>query len=130
MDTTDEKAPFGYWRGVSLNIGSVLTYWILTESGKVMARSTLQHITCEDLLYAQKKTRVVEFDAAVRTCLNDEKFHTQHDEMDLAPNDYLNNQQPDDDRFTTPRDEEYGNQWGDAEPEDEDVVDGAAEPEL
>ena len=52
--------------------------------------------------------------------------------MDLAPNDYLNNQQPDDDRLTTAttRDEEYGRQWGDAEPEDKDVVGGAADPEL
>ena len=50
--------------------------------------------------------------------------------MDLAPNEYLNNQQPDDDWLTTPRDEEYGNQWGDAEPEDEDVVEGAADLEL
>ena len=58
----------------------------------------------------QKKTRFEEFDAAVRTRLNDENFHTQHDKMDLAPNEYLNNQQPDDDQLTTPRDEEYRNQ--------------------
>ena len=50
--------------------------------------------------------------------------------MERAPNEYLNNQPPDDDRITTPQDEEYGNQWGDTKPEDEDVVDGAADPEL
>ena len=34
-----------------------LTYWILTNSGKVIARSTVQHVTREDLLDPQKKTR-------------------------------------------------------------------------
>ena len=57
MDMTDEKAQFGYWLGVSQNVGSVLTYWILTESGKVIARSTVHHVTREDLLDPQKKTR-------------------------------------------------------------------------
>ena len=105
MDMTDEKAQFGYWLGVLQNVGRVLTYWILTESGKVIARLTVHHVTCEDLLDPQKKTPFEEFDAYFRIRLNDEKFHTQHDEMDLAPNDYLNNQKPDDDRLTTPRDE-------------------------
>ena len=50
--------------------------------------------------------------------------------MDLAPNEYLNNQQLDYDRLMMLRDEEYGNQWGDAEPEDKDVLDGEADPEL
>ena len=127
---TDEKSQFGYWLGVSQNVGSVLTYQTLTESRKVIASSTVHHVPREDILDPQKKTQFEEFDAAVCTRLNDENFHTQHDEMDLAPNEYLNNQQPDDDWLTTPRDEEYGNQWGDAEPEDEDVVEGAADLEL
>ena len=50
--------------------------------------------------------------------------------MYLAPNEYLNNHPLYDDWLTTPQDEEYGNQWGDAEPEGEDVVEGAADPEL
>ena len=50
--------------------------------------------------------------------------------MDLAPNEYLNNQPPDDDRLKMPRYEEYGNQWVGAEPENKDIVDGAADPEL
>ena len=57
MDMTDEKAQFGYWLGFFQKVGSVLTYWILTESGKVIARSTVHHVTREDLLDPQKKTR-------------------------------------------------------------------------
>ena len=78
MDRTDEKSQFGYWLGVSQNIGSVLTYWILTESVKVITRSKVQHVTCEDLLDPHKTTRFEGFDAAVCTRLNDENFHTQH----------------------------------------------------
>ena len=72
MDMTDEKSQSGYWLGVLQNFGSVLTYWILTESGKFIARLTVQHVTLEDLLDPQKKTRFEEFDAAVHTRLNDE----------------------------------------------------------
>ena len=45
MDMTDEQAKLGRWLGIAHRVGSDMTYWILTESGKVIARSTVQHVT-------------------------------------------------------------------------------------
>ncbi len=38
-------AKIGRWLGIAHRIESGMTYWILTESGKVIARLTVQHIT-------------------------------------------------------------------------------------
>lgn len=35
MDMTDEQAALGRWLGIAHRVGSDMTYWILTESGKV-----------------------------------------------------------------------------------------------
>ena len=130
MDMTDEKAQLGYWLGVAQEVGSVLTSTILTEGGQPISRSMVQHVTREDLLDPKKQERFQEFDAAVRSRLRDNNFHTVHDEIDLAPDVYLSNQLADDGLPTTPPDAECGNQWGANVPEYEDIVDGAEDPEI
>ena len=50
MDMTDEQARLGCWLGISHRVGRDMTYWILTESGTVITRSsTVQHITISDM---------------------------------------------------------------------------------
>jgi hypothetical protein len=36
MDMTDEESHIGRWLGISHQVGSDMTYWILTESGKLL----------------------------------------------------------------------------------------------
>ena len=45
----------GRWLGVSHRVGSALCYWVLTESGKVIARTTVQHMTTTDLSTDENK---------------------------------------------------------------------------
>jgi hypothetical protein len=52
-----------------------MTYWVLTESGKVIARSTVQHITTTDMATDKMKNRVATFDANLLTRLDNENFH-------------------------------------------------------
>jgi hypothetical protein len=47
---TEDNPKIGRWLGVSHRVGSALCYWILTDKGKVLARSTVQHLTKEDAL--------------------------------------------------------------------------------
>jgi hypothetical protein len=49
MDMTQEQRLVGRWLGIAHRIGSNMTYWILTKNGKVIARSTVQHITMTDM---------------------------------------------------------------------------------
>ena len=74
MDMTDEQARIGRWLGNSHRVGSDMTYWILTESGKVIARSTVQHITIADMATAEMKTHVHTFDTNLTERLADDNF--------------------------------------------------------
>jgi hypothetical protein len=74
MSMTDEQARIGRWLGIAHRIGSEMTYWILTETGTVIARSTVQHITVSDMATDAIKTRVHAFDANLLTRLDDENF--------------------------------------------------------
>jgi hypothetical protein len=48
-DMNTDQAKIGRWLGIAHRVGSDMTYWILTEAGHVIARSTVQHITTTDM---------------------------------------------------------------------------------
>jgi hypothetical protein len=67
-DMKEEQAKIGCWLGIAHRVGSGMTYWVLTESGSAIARSTVQHITTADMATdATMKTRVTTFDANLFT---------------------------------------------------------------
>jgi hypothetical protein len=78
MDMTDEQARVGRWLGIAHRVGSDMTYWILTQSGQVIARSTVQHITVSDMATDATKARIQSFDSSLLTRLNDEAFTLDH----------------------------------------------------
>lgn len=55
-----------------------MTYWILTYSGRVIARSTVQHITISDLVTDAIHDCVPHFDATLLTHLSDKNFQIEH----------------------------------------------------
>jgi Reverse transcriptase (RNA-dependent DNA polymerase) len=63
----DEDNPrVGRWLGVAHRVGSNLCYWILTASAKVVARTTVQHITEIEMLDPVIKKRVDDADTLSR----------------------------------------------------------------
>ena len=50
------------WLGVAHRIGSNLCYWLLLESGKIIARTTVQHVVREDYLNDNVKLEIERFD--------------------------------------------------------------------
>src|SRR5687768_16283836 len=57
-DMTNNGKEVGRWLGVSHQIGSLLSYWILTPSGKVVSRTTVQHITAGDMVLEGSKVKL------------------------------------------------------------------------
>ena len=53
-----ENRELGRWLGVSHCIGRKMCYWILTKSVKVIAETTVKHVTREDLLDSNIATQV------------------------------------------------------------------------
>ena len=47
--SADEKPKIGRWLGVSHNVGSALCYFVLTEKGNVISRTSVQHFTSDDV---------------------------------------------------------------------------------
>ena len=119
MDMTEEQAKIGRWIGISHRVGSDMTYWILTESGKVIARSTVQHITTTDMATDAMKTRVATFDENLLTRLDDENFQLAlpHHVLYLQDNDAPNEPNVQD----IPLDAEYGDMLQDPKSEADEI---------
>ncbi len=44
----DEMKRLGRWLGVSHHVGSDLCYWIVTDSGQVVSKTSVEHVTHDD----------------------------------------------------------------------------------
>ena len=64
----------GRWLGVSHRIGSALSYYVLTESGNIISRTTVQHIARADLLQDSVQDVLQRYDSEVERLVNDNNF--------------------------------------------------------
>ena len=55
----------GQWLGVSHRVGSALCYHILKSNGKIESRTTVQHVTRDDLEQPGTKDRIDSFNTAL-----------------------------------------------------------------
>jgi hypothetical protein len=77
MDMASEQARLGRWLGIAHRVGSDMTYWILTDTGNVIARSTVQHVTVADMATDAMKTKVQLFEANLNARLDDTNFQLE-----------------------------------------------------
>jgi hypothetical protein len=117
-DMTEEQSIVGRWLGISHRVGSDMTYWVLTQAGNVLARSTVQHITSSDMNKERTKQRIQEFDTAVAERMADENFVLMEpgvfymDDVDV-PEPVVHGE--------IPHDDEYGNMIQEPRPEVDDI---------
>ena len=124
----EDDRRLGRWLGVSHRIGSALSYWILTPSGKVISRSIVQHVTQDHYLDMDVKARIDEFNKEVKERLKDDNFMNK----DLAFY-YLDDDLYDPaygDELTTLTDDEYGSMIMDDKLDVDDIDDDAFDKYL
>ena len=63
---------FGRWLGVSHRVGNLMLYWILTNHGRVISRTTVQRVTNLERSITEVKQRSQEFDERIRELLKDD----------------------------------------------------------
>ena len=117
------------WLGVAHRIGSDLCYWLLLSTGHVVARTTVQHVTREDILNPEVKAMITEFDEAIVDRLDDQNFQANND----ANTFYIQDDDTDDtsgELGTTPTVDEYGDMIVPDLPEFDDEDDGFADKYL
>jgi hypothetical protein len=74
----------GRWLGVSHRVGSDLCYWIVTDSGQVVSKTSVEHVTHDDYLNEDTKAKVKEFEKKLGERLDDSNFILQgEDNVDL-----------------------------------------------
>jgi hypothetical protein len=74
IEIDDSGRRLAQWLGVVHRIESNLCYWLLLESGKVIARTSVQHVICNDYLNDDVKRNINIFDRSVEERLIDQNF--------------------------------------------------------
>ena len=114
------------WLGVAHRIGSDLCYWLLLQSGKVISRTTVQHVVRDDYLNDDVKSEIERFDQTVKERMSDQNFTL------ADPNGFYIQDKPEDmpASTVTRADEDYGNMNLPETPDADDVDDAITENYL
>ena len=64
----------GRWLGVSHQVGSALCYFVLNKSGNVLSRTTVQHVTDDELKKDEVRQTFDELDGSINKELDDTKY--------------------------------------------------------
>ena len=78
-DFTDYTRRLARWLGVSHRVGSDLCYWLITESGKIIWKTSVEHVTRNDYLQEDLKKEIEEFNERFEQCLSDENLMIEGD---------------------------------------------------
>jgi hypothetical protein len=129
---TDNVCRLARWIGVSHRVGSDLSYWLITESGKIISKMSVEHVIRDDYLQADKRKEIDVFNLRLEASLDDANFMVdgegEFDSLYLQDiDDNLNSgvRRADDDiapsdEDMTPTSEDYGDMHTDERPEDDD----------
>jgi hypothetical protein len=113
---TDKNRSLSRWVGVAQRIGSNMCYWLIPESGILVANTSVQHVIENDHLNPDIKRQINSFNAGLAKRLEDDNFKMDPSET-VNQLDIYNN---DDD---LPLDVEESNLTQDIDDLKEDVLD-------
>jgi hypothetical protein len=74
---TDVTRRLARWLGVSHRIGSDLCYWLTAESGRIISKTSVEHVTRDDYLNEDKKADIDKFNEKLPTVVDDTNFQVE-----------------------------------------------------
>ena len=88
-DTRDveDKKSIGRWLGVAHNIGSALCYWIATDKGTILARTTVQHLTVDEIKDPEVIDLVQEYHISLDKSLGSDQYDIDQSIDDFVHDD-------------------------------------------
>jgi len=123
-DVTDETRRLARWLGVSHHVGSDLCYWLVTDSGQIVSKMSVEHVTRDDYLTEDKKKKIEAFNEKLEARLDDTNFVLQGEDgvdlkmlEDYVDEDGIGNMM---DQDKAPTQEEYNDMVVEECPEDDD----------
>ena len=57
----EDQRRLAKWIGISHGVGSDMCYWLITESGKLVSKTSVEHVTQEDWVNELKRKQIQEF---------------------------------------------------------------------
>ena len=73
------KRLHGIWLGVSHRIGSLMSYYTLTQTGSVISRTTVQRVTNLEVQIDYHKVLFAEYDSETRRRFKEDDFQVEGD---------------------------------------------------
>ena len=88
-DTRDNEncSNLGRWLGVSHHIGSALCYWILTDTGKVLSRTTVQHLTQAEVRDPEIQESIRQFHMKLDAAIGEGQYEYDDEITDFVNDD-------------------------------------------
>ena len=75
----DDTRRLARWLGVSHRVGSDLCYWLITESGQLISKTSVEHVVRDDYLQEDTKRKISEFNEKIESRLDDANFMIEGD---------------------------------------------------
>ena len=75
LHETGEEPQIGRWLGIAHRTGGAMCYFVLTQTARVLQRTSVQHVTEEDLKNPVQKKRLETFDETVHALMDDPVYH-------------------------------------------------------
>ena len=66
----------GRWIGVLHIVGSALCNWIISDKGKFLSRTTVQHITAEEPIYPDVQEQICDYHGSLEDIIGSKDFGT------------------------------------------------------
>jgi len=135
-NVTDQTKRLARWLGVSHRVGSDLCYWLVTESGQIVSKTSVEHVTRDDYLENDTKKKIEEFNQRLEERLDDTNFILQGEDgvnlrmlEDITDEDGIGAMA---EGGITPTEEEYGDMLVEERPdiEDDEAIDKYINMEL
>ena len=132
----DTSKRLARWLGVSHRVGSDLCYWLVTESGQLISKTSVEHVTRDDYLQEDTKVMIERFDEKLEERLDDTNFTLEGEGgvdlkmlEDIVDNDGIGAMA---EEGITPTEEEYDDMLVEERPdiEDDEVIDKYLNMEL
>ena len=86
-----ENPKLGRWLGFSHRIGSLLCYWILNDIGTLLARTTIQHVTRDEIANTDIMNRIRDYHKKLEKVIRDDQYVSTESEFERI----VNNDVPD-----------------------------------
>ena len=78
-DVTNYTQWLAWWLGVSHRVGSDLCYWLITDTGKIISKTSVEHVMHDDYLNEDKKKQIDNFNKKLEDLLSDDNFQLDGD---------------------------------------------------